>query len=61
MLHDGLMYVSLFLLVGHLYLALIHPTTRQALRGITLGTVDARWAERHHAKWAAELKPQRPE
>ena len=24
-LHDGLMYVSLVLLVGHLYLALIHP------------------------------------
>jgi formate dehydrogenase subunit gamma len=57
MLHDGLMYVSLFLLVGHLYLALIHPTTRQALRGITLGTVDAQWAARHHAKWAAELEP----
>jgi formate dehydrogenase subunit gamma len=57
MLHDGLMYVSLFILVGHLYLALIHPTTRQALRGITLGTVDAQWAARHHAKWAAEVEP----
>ena len=61
MLHDGLMFVSLVLLVGHLYLALIHPTTRQALRGITLGTVDAGWAERHHRKWAAELEPPRPE
>jgi formate dehydrogenase subunit gamma len=56
MLHDGLMYVSVFILVGHLYLALIHPTTRQALRGITLGTVDAQWAARHHAKWAAEIE-----
>jgi formate dehydrogenase subunit gamma len=53
-LHDGLMYVALILLVGHLYLALIHPTTRHALRGMTLGTVDADWAARHHAKW----KPQ---
>ena len=51
------MYVSLVLLVGHLYLALIHPATRQALRGITLGTVDAQWAERHHPKWAAEPSP----
>ena len=42
MLHDGLMYVSLILLVGHLYLALIHPATRHALRGMTLGTVDER-------------------
>ena len=50
-LHDGLMFVSLFLLVGHLYLALIHPATRHALRGMTLGTVDEHWAARHHAKW----------
>ena len=51
LLHDGLMYVSLVLLVGHLYLSLIHPATRHALRGITLGSVDREWAERHHAKW----------
>ena len=53
-LHDGLMYVSLALLVGHLYLALIHPATRHALRGMTLGTVSEEWAERHHGKWRPE-------
>jgi formate dehydrogenase subunit gamma len=53
-LHDGLMYVSLVLLVGHLYLALIHPATRHALRGITLGTVRVEWAMGHHAKWEPE-------
>jgi len=53
-LHDGLMYVSLALLVGHLYLAVIHPTTRHALRGITVGTVSEEWAARHHAKWKPE-------
>jgi formate dehydrogenase subunit gamma len=53
-LHDGLMYVSLALLVGHLYLALIHPATRHALRGMTLGNVSADWAARHHAKWKPE-------
>jgi formate dehydrogenase subunit gamma len=53
-LHDGLMYVSLLLLVGHLYLALIHPATRHALRGMTLGSVSADWAARHHAKWRPE-------
>jgi formate dehydrogenase subunit gamma len=53
-LHDGLMYAALVLLVGHLYLAVIHPATRHALRGMTLGTVSEDWAERHHAKW----KPQ---
>jgi formate dehydrogenase subunit gamma len=53
-LHDGLMYVALVLLVGHLYLAVINPATRHALRGITLGTVDAEWAHRHHPKWRRE-------
>jgi formate dehydrogenase subunit gamma len=50
-LHDGLMFVSLFLLVGHLYLALIHPATRHALRGMTIGTVSEDWAAEHHGKW----------
>jgi formate dehydrogenase subunit gamma len=50
-LHDGLMYVVLFLLVGHLYLAVLHPATRHALRGMTLGTVDEEWARTHHSKW----------
>jgi formate dehydrogenase subunit gamma len=53
-LHDGLMYVSLVLLVGHLYLTLIHPTTRHSLRGMTLGTVNEDWAALHHAKWKPE-------
>jgi formate dehydrogenase subunit gamma len=53
-LHDGLMFVSLGLLAGHLYLAVLHPATRHALRGMTVGTVSEEWAARHHAKW----KPQ---
>lgn len=44
LLHDGLMYVSLLLLAGHLNLSLIHPATRHALSGITRGSVDAEWA-----------------
>jgi formate dehydrogenase subunit gamma len=51
LLHDGLMYVSLVLLVGHLYLALVYPATRHALRGMTRGSVRRDWAVRHHAKW----------
>jgi len=50
-LHDGLLYVSLALLLGHLYLSLIHPTTRHALRGMVLGNVREDWARRHHARW----------
>jgi formate dehydrogenase subunit gamma len=53
LLHDGLMYAALVLLAGHLYLSLIHPSTRHALRGMIRGTVDAGWARRHHPRWAA--------
>ncbi len=49
--HDMLTLVSVILLVGHLYLALIHPSTRHALRGMTTGEVDESWARKHHVKW----------
>jgi formate dehydrogenase subunit gamma len=53
-LHDGLLYASLALLLGHLYLALIHPATRHALRGMVLGNVREDWARQHHARWNIE-------
>ena len=45
------MYVSLIVLLAHLYLALIYPATRHALRGMTLGTVDRDWPLARHRKW----------
>jgi formate dehydrogenase subunit gamma len=57
--HDALMYVSGALLLGHLYLAVLHPTTRHALRGITRGDVREEWAARHHPKWAGADKQAR--
>jgi formate dehydrogenase subunit gamma len=57
-LHDTLMYAALALLAGHLYLAVIHPTTRHALRGMTRGTVSEEWARRHHPRW--EVPPDDP-
>jgi formate dehydrogenase subunit gamma len=56
LLHDWLTLISLFLLVGHLYLALIYPATRHALRGMTVGTVRRDWAERHHPKWVRDQR-----
>lgn len=57
LLHDGLMYVSLVLLMGHIYLALIYPATRHALRGITVGSVRREWAVEHHRKWIEGDEP----
>jgi len=50
-LHDGLMWISLVLLAGHLYLSLIYPRTRHSLRGIVRGDVELQWAREHHPKW----------
>ena len=49
--HDWGTLILMFLVAGHLYLAVLHPATRHALRGMTLGDVDEDWAREHHAKW----------
>jgi formate dehydrogenase subunit gamma len=43
------------LVAMHIYLGMIHPPTRPALRGITLGSVDREWAEHHHGRWVAAV------
>lgn len=50
--HDALTYASFVVVAGHLYLSLVHRSTRHALRGMVLGTVREDWARDHHAKWA---------
>jgi formate dehydrogenase subunit gamma len=55
LVHDWLMYASLVLFLGHLYLTLVYPATRHALNGMTRGWVREDWARRHHAKWADEI------
>ncbi|MDO9408225.1 cytochrome b/b6 domain-containing protein [Patulibacter sp.] len=52
-LHDGAMFVALVLVAGHVYLSLVHPPTKPAMRGMLTGEVDADWAEAHHPKWDA--------
>jgi formate dehydrogenase subunit gamma len=52
LVHDILLYAATGLLVGHLYLAVIHPATRHSLRGMTRGTVREDWAEEHYPRWA---------
>ena len=51
MVHDWGTLILMFLIAGHLYLAVLHPATRHALRGMTLGDVDEEWARKHHSKW----------
>jgi formate dehydrogenase subunit gamma len=55
--HTALALVSIPVLLGHLYFALVNPGTRPALRGILTGHVPTAWARRHHARWAEEVAP----
>ena len=56
LVHDWLMYVSFVLFLGHLYYALILPSTRHSLSGMTRGWVREDWAERRHPRWVAALR-----
>ena len=47
------------LVAMHVYLGMIHPPTRAAFRGITLGSVDREWAEHHHGRWVADVDKER--
>ena len=49
------MYIAIPLVLGHLYMAMLNPSTRHSLRGMVLGTVRRDWAREHHAKWEREL------
>jgi formate dehydrogenase subunit gamma len=51
--HDWGSWLLIILVAGHIYLAVLHPATRHALRGMTIGDVDGEWAEEHHKKWAS--------
>jgi formate dehydrogenase subunit gamma len=59
LIHDWLMYVSVVLFAGHLYLSLVKRSTRHSLSGITRGWVEEDWARAHHVKWAEQQTRER--
>ncbi len=40
----------------HIFMAVINPGTRPALRAILFGDVDREWAAHHHARWLASIE-----
>ena len=65
-LHFLMAMLSAPLLLGHLYMALVNPSTRPGLEGMTSGMVDRQWAKHHYRRWyrehheAAEERPAAP-
>ena len=41
-------------------MAVVNPSTRHALRGMTLGTVDRDWAAHHFPRWVDEMEQREP-
>ncbi len=58
--HTRLMILALPVLAGHIYLAVLHPSTRHSIHGIIGGRVSLAWASRHHDRWVEELKGDHP-
>ena len=54
--HTALALIAIPPLVAHLYLALLHPATRESLRGMALGRVRREWAREHHPAWVDEVE-----
>jgi formate dehydrogenase subunit gamma len=55
-LHGPFAFVTTALIAGHIFMAVINPSTRHALRGMTLGSVDREWARHHHGRWVDEME-----
>jgi len=49
--HTVIALATIPLVAGHIYLAAVHPGTRESLRGMTRGVVRRDWAARHHSRW----------
>jgi hypothetical protein len=49
-IHAALSLIFMCSVAGHLYLALINPSTRPALKAILTGRVHAQWLRKHHGR-----------
>ncbi|MGH3430135.1 MAG: hypothetical protein ACRDQZ_21620 [Mycobacteriales bacterium] len=50
-LHGPFAFLTTALIISHIFMAVVNPSTRHALRGMTLGSVNREWAEHHHPRW----------
>jgi len=55
-LHGPFALATALLAAGHIFMAVVNPSTRKALRGMTLGSVDREWAARHHPRWVEQVE-----
>ncbi|MDQ1294660.1 MAG: formate dehydrogenase subunit gamma [Actinomycetota bacterium] len=56
-IHPPLFAATMLVLAGHVFMAVVNPSTRPALRGMVRGSVDRAWARHHHPAWLDEVDP----
>ena len=55
--HFGLVALATPLILGHMIMATINPSTRVGLTGMVSGFVSREWAAHHYARWFREQFP----
>ncbi len=53
-LHISMSLVAPLLMMGHIYMAVVNPSTRVGLSGMFTGRVDREWAKNHYQRWYKE-------
>lgn len=53
-LHDLAALMMTAAIIGHMYLGLLHPGSKEAINGMLNGTVTRKFAQEHHGKWYRE-------
>lgn len=53
-LHISMSLVAPLLMFGHIYMAVVNPSTRVGLSGMFSGHVDREWAKHHYHRWYRE-------
>ncbi|MDX6521862.1 MAG: formate dehydrogenase subunit gamma [Gaiellales bacterium] len=53
-LHGPFAFLTGALVAGHIFMAVLNPSTRHAMRGMTLGSVNRDWAIHHFPRWVEE-------
>ena len=54
LLHFFMAAMALPLIAGHLFMAVINPSSRTGLEGMITGFVDRQWARHHYRRWYRE-------
>ncbi|MDF2571624.1 MAG: formate dehydrogenase, gamma subunit [Sporomusa sp.] len=57
-LHSIMAMVSVAAISMHMFMALIHPGSKESIKGMIYGTVDRKFAAGHHPKWYREVTGQ---